>query len=137
MAHLDAHETFWAADGTRLAYTRLTGAATGPRELYLAGPNGAAPQLYATLQAGRFLGWSPDGARFLYEDGSQLYLAAPGQRATRLGESAVSPQWLTADQILYLTDGASSRRWQMQGIDGKITPLPFIPAGATVMTGRP
>ncbi len=128
VAHIEAHEAYWSPDGARLAYTRLTGDVSGPRELYLAGADGSAPQLYATISSGRVIGWSPDSARLLYEDAGQLVAGTPGQKAQRLATGASAPRWIDSGQILYLADGV--RQWTLLGLDGKTTRLSALPADA-------
>ncbi len=130
VAHIDASEAHWSPDGVHLAYVRLASDASGPRELYLATADGANPQLYATTAQGRFIGWSPGSAYFLYEDGGQLMLGAPGQKAQRLATGATEPRWVGSGQILYLADGAQG--WVLHGVDGKMTSLASLPVDATL-----
>ena len=134
---VEGQEAFWSPDGTRLAYTRLTGEATGPRELYLAAADGTNPQLYATIPNGRFIGWSPDSARFLYEDSGQLFVGAPGGKAQRLAAGAIEPRWLGPSQIVYQAGQGDTRQLITQAVDGKAIPLQTLPAGATVDSIRP
>ena len=134
---VDGQEAFWSPNGTRLAYTGLTGEATGPRELVLAAADGANPQLVATIPNGRFIGWSPDSARFLYEDGDQLFVGTPGGKTQRLAAGAIEPRWLGPSQIVYQAGPGDTRQLIIQAVDGKAVPLQTLPAGATVDSIRP
>jgi len=134
---VEGSEAFWSTNGARLAYTRLTGEATGPREVYLAAADGTNPQLYATIPNGRFIGWSPDSARFLYEDGGQLFVGAPGGKPQRLAAGASEPRWLGPSQIVYQAGQGDTRQLIIQAVDGKAVPLQTLPAGATVDSIRP
>ena len=131
VTHVDAHETFWSPDGTRLAYTKLTGDVTGPRELYLAAADSTNSQLYAAISSGRFVAWSPDSARFLYEDRDQLLMGAPGQKALLIGTGVAEPRWLGAGQLLYLTNNGPTRQLVYQPIDGKPAPIQTVPSDVT------
>ena len=137
VGRVEGSEAFWSPNGARLAYTRLTGEASGPKEVYLAAADGTNPQLYATIPNGRFIGWSPDSARFLYEDGSQLFVGAPGGKPQRLAAGAIEPRWLGPSQIVYQTGQGDTRQLIIQAVDGKAVPLQTLPAGATVDSIRP
>ena len=134
---VEGSEAFWSPNGARLAYTRLTGDATGPREIYLAAADGTNPQLFATIPNGRFIGWSPDSARFIYEDGGQLFVGAPGGKPQRLAAGASEPRWLGPSQIVYQAGQGDTRQLIIQAVDGKAVPLQTLPAGATVDSIRP
>ena len=134
---VEGSEAFWSPNGARLAYTRLTGEASGPKEVYLAAADGTNPQLYATIPNGRFIGWSPDSARFLYEDGGQLFVGAPGGKPQRLAAGASEPRWLGPSQIVYQAGQGDTRQLIIQAVDGKAIPLQTLPAGATVDSIRP
>jgi hypothetical protein len=134
---VEGQEAFWSPNGARLAYTRLTGEASGLKEVYLAAADGANPQLYATIPNGRFIGWSPDSARFLYEDGGQLFVGAPGGKPQRLAAGASEPRWLGPGQIVYQAGRGDTRQLIIQAVDGKAIPLQTLPAGATVDSIRP
>jgi Tol biopolymer transport system component len=134
---VEAQELFWAPNGARLAYTRWTGEAGGARELLLAAADGASAQPYATLANGRFIGWSPDSARFLFEDGGQLFVGSAGDKAQRLASGAIEPRWLGSNQIVYLAGQGES--WQLiaQTLDGKAVTLQSAPAGTAIDSIRP
>jgi Tol biopolymer transport system component len=134
---VEGSEVFWSPNGARLAYTRLTGETAGPKEVYLAAADNTNPQLYATIASGRFIGWSPDSARFLYEDGGQLFVGAPGGKSQRLAANAGEPRWLGTSQIVYQAGQGDTRQWTIQAVDGKAIPLQTLPAGATVDSIRP
>ncbi len=75
--------------------------------LFLANGDGTSAQSrYTALKNGAFLGWAPDGAHFLYQDGYQTYLGAPGQTPQRLGTavSFVNPAWVSDTQFVSLHD---------------------------------
>ena len=105
--------------------------------IILAAADGANPQLYATIPNGRFIGWSPDSARFLYEDSGQLFVGAPGGKAQRLAAGAIEPRWLGPSQILYQAGQGDTRQLIVQAVDGKAVPLQTLPADATVDSIRP
>lgn len=108
IGHVEADGLFWSADGSRLAFVRPAGDAPGPHELFVARGDGADPLRYATLARGRFLAWSPDAARFLYEDEGALYVGTIGQPAQRLAAAAGEARWLGPDHVLYVArQGAS------------------------------
>jgi hypothetical protein len=133
----DAHEAFWSPDGQRLAYMRLAGDAAGPREIFVAEADGTNPQLQAPVQSGRFISWSPDSTRYLYEAGGQLLAGMPGQKAQPIGTSAIEAQWLGSDQVIYMTDQGGTRQLINATVDGKVSPLQALPADATFDTSRP
>ncbi|MGC8782628.1 MAG: TolB family protein, partial [Anaerolineae bacterium] len=119
IGHVDGSELFWSADGDRLAFLRPAGDAAGPRDLFVARGDGADPRLYATLTRGRFLAWSPDAARFLYEDDGQLFVATVGQAAQRLAAGVEEARWLGPDQVLYVVRQGASRRLVYQALTGQ------------------
>ncbi|MCX7671396.1 MAG: hypothetical protein N2439_15170, partial [Anaerolineae bacterium] len=130
IGHVDAAEVFWAADGSRLAFVRPAGAATGPSELFVARGDGADPRLYTTLGHGRFLAWSPDATHFLYEDADALFVGAVGQAAQRLATGAAEARWLGPEQVLYVTRQGTSRQLIYHALTGE--PMVLYNTGADV-----
>ena len=131
--HIDAFETFWSPDGKRLAYTRIPADAADQRELVLADADGSNPQSYARVDGGAFINWSPDSTHFVYRDGSEFYLGAPGQKPQTLGNTANlgSPRWIGSQQLLYLRDEGASWLLVSRTLDGRAVGLATLPKNAT------
>jgi hypothetical protein len=127
-ARLEARQVFWSSDGTRLAYTRPVSDTAGPQELYVASADGAQSRLYATLARGRFVAWAADSARFLYEDGGQLFAGAVDAAAARLATNASEPRWAGADRVIYVTQQGASRQLIYQAVAGRPIVLQTLPA---------
>lgn len=119
IGHVDGSEAFWSADAGRLAYVRPAGDAAGPADLFVADGTGAAPWHYATLMHGRFLAWSADAARFLYEDDGQLFVGAVGQPALRLAAGVEDARWLGSAAVLYVARQGAYRQLIYQALAGR------------------
>ena len=132
--HIDAFETFWSPDGRRLAYTRISTDAVDQRELVLADADGSNPQSYAPIDGGAFMKWSPDSTHFVYRDGSELYLGAPGQKPQTLGQDANlgSPYWIGPQQLLYLRDAGTDLLLVSRTLDGRVAGLATLPKSVTL-----
>lgn len=134
VAHLDAYQVAWSPDASRLAFTRYTSDVMDTVELYLAGGDGADPQLYATAKYGAFLNWSPDGVHFVYQDNFQLYAGSPDAAPQRLGNgvSLVDLRWASADQFVSLHDAGTGWLLTVRGLDGRAAGLLPLPRDAMV-----
>lgn len=119
IGHVDGSEAFWSADAGRLAYVRPAGGAAGPAELFVADGLGAEAHQYATLTRGRFVAWSADAARFLYEDDGHLFVGAIGQPALRLASAAAEARWLGSDAVLYVVRQAAYRQLVYHPLAGR------------------
>ncbi|MCX7706960.1 MAG: hypothetical protein N2204_03015, partial [Anaerolineae bacterium] len=129
VAFLDAQQVAWSPDGALLAYLRITDDETGAGELRLAEADGSNDALYAAAQNAVFLGWSPDGTYFLYQDAYQVYLGAPGKMPVLLGSamSLFDPRWVSAREFITLHDAGDGWLLVLRNVDGKaygLTPLP-------------
>jgi hypothetical protein len=127
---LDAH---WSPDGSRLAYTTPMSDSLETRQLYLATADGSDPSLYATPRYWAFLGWSPDGRHFLYQDNQQIYLGTPGQPPQGLGNflSIFDPRWIDAEQFLHFLDQNASWVLASRWLDGRTASLATLPRDAS------
>jgi len=130
---IEAPEVYWSPDGSRLAYTTPISDSLETRDLYLAGADGSAPSLYASPRYWAFLGWSPDGRHFLYQDNQQVYLGAPGQPPRGLGNflSIFDPRWIGADQFLHLLDQNASWVLVSRWLDGRTASLATLARDAS------
>lgn len=119
---LDAQQVAWSPDGALLAYLRITDDETGAGELRLAEVDGSSDQLYAAMQAPAFLGWSPDGTYFLYQDGDQIYLGATGRAPVLLGNafSLFDPRWVSARELVSLHDAGDRWLLTLHTVEGKV-----------------
>ncbi len=135
---VDAIQVYWSADGSRLAYTRAVGDTGEVYELYLAGPDGAAAQLYGTLMNGMFLSWSPDSLSFLYQDGYQVYVGNASRKPQFLGNmvSVVDPRWVSNRQIISRHDTGSGWLLTLRGVDGSAYGLLPLPREAELDVAR-
>jgi anti-sigma factor RsiW len=129
---IEAIDAYWSPDGSRLAYTKPVSDSLDTRELYLANADGAEPSLYATPRYWAFLGWSPDGRHFLYQDNQQVYLGASGQPPQALGNflSIFDPRWVSAEQFLHLLDQNSNWVLVSRWLDGRAASLATLPRDA-------
>ncbi len=126
---VDAFQVHWSPDGSKLAYTRAVDDTGEAYELYLAGPDGAAAQLYGTLMNGMFLSWSPDSLSFLYQDGYQVYVGNASRKPQFLGNmvSVYDPRWVSNRQIVSRHDTGTGWLLTLRGVDGSaygLLPLP-------------
>ena len=126
---IDAFMVHWSPDGERMAYTRFISETLELNELYLANADGTNPELYVTMTQGEFIGWSPSGKRFLYQDNYQIYAGAAGEAPRRLanGVSMVGPRWVSDDQVMALHDTGDSWLLTLRSAGGDavgVLPLP-------------
>jgi anti-sigma factor RsiW len=130
--HIDASDAYWSPDGSRLAYTKPVSDSLDTRELYLANADGSDPSLYATPRYWAFLGWSPDGRHFLYQDNQQVYLGSPSQPPQALGNflSIFDPRWISAEQFLHFLDQNASWVLVSRRLDGRAASLATLPRDA-------
>jgi hypothetical protein len=107
-------------------------------ELYLANADGSNPQQYAAVKNGMFLGWSPDGAHFLYQDNFRTYLGAAGQAPQRLGTSIsfFDPRWVSRTQFVSLHDTGEGWLWTLRSLDGSAYTLRTLPREAMIDVAR-
>jgi len=126
---VEAMDAYWSPEGSRLAYTTPISDSPETRHLYLAAADGSEPSLYATPRYWAFLGWSPDGRHFLYQDNQQVYLGSPGQPPQALGNflSIFDPHWIGADQFLHFLDQNASWVLASRWLDGRTASLVTLP----------
>ncbi len=88
----------WSPDRRRVGFTRQA----TPSAVVIADANGANPLVYAP---GRFVNWSPDSARFAYQDGAAIYVGTYDQPTREWGKvsAAWAPRWLTTRAVVYTT----------------------------------
>ncbi len=139
IAQIDAYQVAWAPDTGRLLFTRYTSDVRDTVELYLAGGDGADPQLYSTIKYGEFVNWSPDGKYFVYQDSFQINAGSPGAAPQRLGNgvSLVDLRWISADQFVSLHDTGTGWLLNLRGMDGSAAGLLPLPREAMVDVKRP
>ena len=129
-----AFQVYWSPSGDRLAYTRFISESLAMNELYLADEDGANPQLYATMAQGEFIGWSPKGDRFLFQDNFQVFVGEPGQTPQRLTNSVsmVGPRWVSDTQVMALHDTGEGWLLTLRDVNGdavSLLPLPRSDVG--------
>ncbi len=129
VAYLEAREVAWSPDGTQLAYLRMTDDEADTGELRLAEADGSNDQLYAAVQGAAFLGWSPGGTYFLYQDSGQVYLGAMGRMPLSLAaaDSLFDLRWVSETQFVGLYDTGEGWLLTLYGSDGTaygLLPLP-------------
>ncbi|MCW5853861.1 MAG: hypothetical protein KIT87_27585 [Anaerolineae bacterium] len=104
----------WSPDRRRLAYSRLavpSAPTPAPAENYAVVIADASDENAQPYARGLFVNWSPDSARFVYQDGPAVYLGTYSQPTRLLGTAAGSlwdVRWMTTRALVYLT-GASGR----------------------------
>lgn len=132
IAFLDAQQVAWSPDGALLAYLRITDDETGAGELRLAEADGSNDQPYAAVRAPAFLGWSPDGTYFLYQDSDQIYLGAAGRAPVLLGNavSLFDPRWVSAREFVSLHDAGDRWLLTLRTVEGKVYGLMPLPREA-------
>jgi hypothetical protein len=136
---VDAFDSFWSADGTRLAYTRAVNNTVDTRELWIANADGANPQQYATLRNGVFVNWSPDSVHFIYSDADSVYLGGVGQPPRRLGNiaSVFDPHWIGPGQFVHLHDQDAGWMLVLRTVDGQAASLLLLPREASYDVTQP
>jgi hypothetical protein len=129
---LTVADLLWSPDGGRLAYTRPISGTPG-QVLLLAGSDGGAAAIYATLRDGQLISWAPDAAHFLYSDLNQVYLGAAPAAPRSLGPVAAifDPRWIAPDSILHLSDQGSGWTLVLRGLDGQTATLLTLPRDIT------
>ncbi len=129
VAEIDAVQVNWSPTAATMVYTRYTDETLATNELYVANVDGSQPQLYATTTQGEFIGWSPKGSRFLYQDNFQVFVGAAGQVAKRLANftSMVSPRWISETQIVSLHDTGNGWLLTLRDVNGDETGLLPLP----------
>lgn len=127
---VDAFQIAWAPAGDQMVFLRYATDTMDVIELYLAAADGSSPVLYATTEAGAFMGWSPDGSYFLFSDNYQVFAGSPGQAPMRLanGVSLTSPRWVSDRDFVSLHDQGADGWWlTLRSVDGSaagLLPLP-------------
>lgn len=133
---VNAFMFYWSPDGTKLAYVRGVSdmGAGSVYELYLAAADGSAAQLYATLNEGMFINWSPDNSNFLYQNGFDVYVGQAGRKPQRLGNSVsvLDPRWASNRQVVSRHDLGSGWLLAVHGVDGSAYGLLTLPYEAEV-----
>jgi len=139
IGQIDAFTVYWSPDASRMAYDRVVNDNPDTRELYLANADGTNPQLYASLNYGQFVNWSPDSQHFIYQDNYDAYLGAAGQAPRRLGKaiSLFDPRWISAGQILALQDTGTDWLVVSRGLDGSAVGLLSLPRDAGYDVTKP
>jgi len=129
VGRIEALDAYWSPEGRRLAYTRPVSDSLETRELYMANSDGSEPSLYATPRYWSFLGWSPDGTHFLYQDNQQVYLGTPGGAPQALGNflSIFDPHWISAEQFLHFLDQDANWVLGSRWVDGRAASLATLP----------
>ncbi len=130
--HLEARQAFWSPDGRRLAYLRPVGGPAGAQELFVAAADASQSRLYTTLLRGRFVAWSANSTRFLYEDDGQLFVGAADRTAQRLATAARAPRWIGPDATLYIAEHGTSRQLIYHPVDGQPVVLQTLPADVQI-----
>lgn len=129
---VDAAQVYWSPTGTQMAYVRYTDETLAENELYLANADGSQAQLYTPMTQGEFLSWSPDGARFIYQDDFQVFVGAPGAAPGKLANatSEVNPRWVSNTQILASHDTGDGWVLTLRDINGEAATLLPLPRDA-------
>lgn len=135
---VDAFQVYWSPTGDRLAYTRFISESLTMNELYLAGEDGTAAQLYTTMTQGEFISWSPQGDRFLYQDNFQVFVGEPDQAPQRLTNSVsmVGPRWVSDNELMAFHDTGEGWLLTLRNIDGDAATLLSLPREAMWDVGR-
>lgn len=135
---VDAFQVYWSPTGDRLAYTRFISESLTMNELYLAGEDGTAAQLYTTMTQGEFISWSPQGDRFLYQDNFQVFVGEPDQAPQRLTNSVsmVGPRWVSDNELMAFHDTGEGWLLTLRNINGDAVSLLSLPREAMWDIGR-
>ena len=134
VGQIDAFQVYWSPEGDQLAYTRFISESLDMNELYLADPDGADPQLYATMTQGEFISWSPQGDRFLYQDNFQVLPDEPDRPAQRLTNSVsmVGPRWVSDTKVMAFHDTGDGWLLTLRDVTGDCSGLAAAAAGSNV-----
>ncbi len=111
LSRLGTTELAWSPDATQLAYTRPVTETLENRNLVLASADGSGEKIYAAIEGGSFVSWSPDSRHFLYTSGFRAYAGTAGQAPVDLGDlfNVQDPRWITGDTIFYMA--GQPERW--------------------------
>ncbi|MCX6028583.1 MAG: zf-HC2 domain-containing protein [Chloroflexi bacterium] len=137
--HVDAFDSFWSPDGTRLAYTRAVNNSVDTRELWIANADGTNPRQYAMLRNGVFVNWSPDNVHFIYADANQVYLGGISQAPRCMGNAAsvFDPRWIGPGQFVHLHDQNTGWMLVSRTVNDQAASLLLLPREATYDVTRP
>jgi hypothetical protein len=129
---LDAAQVNWSPTTSAMTYTRYVDDTLAQNELYVANADGSQAQLYASMNQGEFIGWSPKGDRFIYQDNFQVFAGAPGQAPRRLANasSMSTPRWLSDTQILASHDTGDGWMLTLRDVNGDAAALLPLPREA-------
>ena len=129
---IDAAQVNWSPTGSAMAYTRYTDETLAKSELFVANADGSQPRLYAPLNQGEFISWSPKGSRFIYQDNFQVFAGAPGQKPVRLANatSVYAPRWISDSQMIASQDTGDGWLLAVRDVDGGAVGLMPLPREA-------
>jgi Tol biopolymer transport system component len=129
VGEVDATHVFWSPTASAMAYVRYLDETMAKNELYVANADGSQSQLYASMNEGAFISWSPKGTHFLYQDNFQIFVGALGQAAKKLANatSIVNARWISESTILASHDTIDGWLLVLRDIDGSATGLLPLP----------
>ena len=129
---IDAAQVNWSPTTAVMTYTRYVDDTLAKNELYVANADGSQPQLYASMNQGEFISWSPKGDRFIYQDNFQVFAGAPGQAPRRLANatSMSTPRWVSDTQIMASHDTGDGWVLTLRDIAGNAAALLPLPREA-------
>ena len=109
--------------------------AANQRELWLATYDGNGGWAYVKAAMLRFLGWSPNGRRFIYSLGSDQegWMGSLDDSPTPLTKDALgvmSASWVDNKRLIYVQQRAETFEFYLDSLDGESTLL-------DTMTGAP
>jgi hypothetical protein len=113
-------------DHAYVTFTRPT-SAPDVTNLYRSGIDGSGETVVGPFSS--WLGWSPDGAHFVYSAGDPMdLLVADAALATAPLVSGTDPAWFRPDEFVYLSGTMGAWTLQRSGLTGSSIPL-ASPAG--------
>ena len=129
---IDAAQVNWAPTTAAMAYVRYVDETLAKNDLYLANADGSQPQLYAAMNQGEFISWSPKGDRFIYQDNFQVFSGAAGQAPRRMANatSMSTPRWVSDTQILASHDTGDGWVLTLRDANGDAASLMPLPREA-------